>query len=204
MTNPSDSPKGATALFQAIGGLIDQWSGGAPLVVPAIPLDVSAIGDLLEAMPDDIQELGISETLLTAEQVARLHTQALTGDLGAIHRLALHSAMTQVREAGQCIVESFHDQRRQHKARLVTSKGGQRSGETKRRQRIQRDAWMNPILDEAYRRLEADCPAVIGRDKLLLAAHRVAGPGHPDHHRRDEIKERQVRAYLDSKRHTRA
>ena len=60
------------------------------------------------------------------------------------------------------------------------------------------NAWMRPIFDEAWAKLDADCPKRIGHERLLVMARRIAGPGHQDHHRRDEMKERQARAYLKS------
>lgn len=60
------------------------------------------------------------------------------------------------------------------------------------------NAWMRPIFEDAWARLDADCPKRIGHERLLVMARRIAGPDHPDHYRRDDMKERQARAYLKS------
>lgn len=56
--------------------------------------------------------------------------------------------------------------------------------------------WMIPVFDEAYELLDREAPARIGRGRLCLIARRVAGPGHPDHGRRDDLSERLAEKYL--------
>ena len=60
------------------------------------------------------------------------------------------------------------------------------------------NAWMRPIFEDAWARLDADCPKRIGRRRLLVMAWRIAGPDHPDHYRRYEMTDRKARAYLAS------
>jgi hypothetical protein len=58
------------------------------------------------------------------------------------------------------------------------------------------NAWMRPIFDAAWAELDAECFKRIGHERLRVRAQRIAGPGHPDHYRRDEMGERQARAYV--------
>jgi hypothetical protein len=60
--------------------------------------------------------------------------------------------------------------------------------------------WMRPIFDQAYSQLEADGSKQRGHTKLLLVTLRIVGTGHPDHHRRGDIKDRHARAYLANRR----
>ncbi len=60
------------------------------------------------------------------------------------------------------------------------------------------NAWMRPIFDKAWAELDAECSKVIGHPRLLLRARRIAGPGHPDHYRRDKLSKRHAQAYLAS------
>lgn len=60
------------------------------------------------------------------------------------------------------------------------------------------DAWMLPLWEAAYCQLEAECGKQRGRSRLALLAQRLAGPGHPDHHRRKELTPDRARVYLRS------
>jgi len=82
------------------------------------------------------------------------------------------------------------------------SNGGKVAAARRReaRQKADPNAWMTPIFDEAYKLLEADGSQQRGRRKLVFLAHRVAGPEHPDHARREEMKDRQADTYLKKRR----
>ena len=88
------------------------------------------------------------------------------------------------------------DRKRGETLRSNPSKGGK--ARAANRAAADPNAWMRPIFAAAWARLDADCPKRIGHERLLVMARRIAGPGHPDHYRRDEMKERQARAYLKS------
>jgi hypothetical protein len=80
--------------------------------------------------------------------------------------------------------------------------GHRRGGKTKAKNAVDADlnAWMRPIFDQAYALLVADGSRQHGHAKLLLLAHRVACDGHPDHGRRDKLKESHARNYLADRR----
>lgn len=145
---------------------------------------------------DEIQRTSerIDELIYPQSVLEAIYPERKQMRLERVH--AAQSLAHAIAEAPEDMVDTLIDAFSAIKAQARQSAGGR----AKAANRAAADpyAWMRPIFAEAWARLEADCPKRIGHERLLVMARRIAGPGHPDHYRRDEMKERQARAYLKS------
>lgn len=94
-------------------------------------------------------------------------------------------------------VETLRAQQLSDKANALRRRAGKSSGATRAAKAKAALAWMEPFFEEAYRQLDADCPARIGAANLSVRAMRVAGPTNTQRHLLNTYRAKQ---FLDTRR----
>jgi len=125
------------------------------------------------------------------------------GEVDALRKRMLAGDQEAIDLACLSILRMSHDYGVVSSQYLERAVAFRRKGGRKRAAKIaaaDSNAWMRPIFDQAYAQLVADGSRQRGHAKLLLLAHRVACHGHPDHGRRDKLKESHARNYLADRR----